>query len=178
MPHTYPEVHHEQKTPDLGNLGNIPQEYEHHQRLVTPGLALSLGDAYLKWYDIHRSELSITEELIQESRSFLQAEVQAGRLNIQNELGFVLLHRCDSVVFLFMNTWRNLNELWNIVYFKDLTNDGTFQPVLKEGHAPAFCVWEMAPIWHERQAWDRYLYSKRSEADKSAYLSDQLTSLV
>jgi len=137
---------------DLDRLGNIPADYKHHQRLVTPGPELSLSGAYLKWYDIHRSELTITPELIQESRDFLQTEADGERLNLENQLGFVLLHRCDTVVFLFVNTWRNINELWNVVYFKDLTNVVSFQPVLKEGHAPAFCIWEMAPMNWQRSS--------------------------
>jgi len=29
---------------------------------------------------------------------------------------------------------------------------------------PAFCVWELVPVWHEQQAWKRFLESARDEA--------------
>jgi len=31
-------------------------------------------------------------------------------------------------------------------------------------HKPAFCVWELMPVWHENKSWERFLVSARDEA--------------
>src|SRR5947209_1510406 len=73
----------------LGALGNVaPDGYTYRQKLVTPGQDLRLPNAYFKWYDIRLPELEITAEQDAESRAFLAAEVAAGRLMIDGELGF------------------------------------------------------------------------------------------
>lgn len=168
-----------ENVPQISQLGNVSTAYNHHLRLVTPGADLSLPRAYLKWYDIRRAEVSISPALRQESREFLAAESKAGRLALKNELGFVMLHQCDTVVFLFVDTWRNENELWKTLYYKDLVNGGGFQPHVFEGsHLPAFCVWELTAVWHEREAWSRYLFSERDDAAKYAYLNDRYSGLL
>lgn len=168
-----------ENVPQINQLGNVSTAYSHHLRLVTPGADLSLPGAYLKWYDIRRAEVSITPALRQESRDFLMAEAKAGRLALKNELGFVMLHQCDTVVFLFVDTWRNENELWKTLYYKDLVNEGGFQLFVVEGDLlPGFCVWELTAVWHEREAWSRYLFSERDAAAKYAYLNDRYSGLL
>jgi hypothetical protein len=167
-----------EELPDLGELGNIAGAYRHHQRLATPGTDISFPGVYLKWYNLRRPEVEISQELVQESRDFLQLEVENGKLRFDNQLGFVILHHCSSVVFLIVSTWHNTNELWKTLYMKDLENGGDFQLFEAEGYVPAFCVWELAPVWHESLAWSRYLYSKRNEEAKYAYLNDRLEGLV
>ncbi len=41
-------------------------------------------------------------------------------------------------------------------------------------HKPTFCVWELAPVWHEQQAWVRFLKSARDEAAAQAWLGDSI----
>ena len=36
----------------------------------------------------------------------------------------------------------------------------------------------MAPVWHEQQAWVRYLLSTRDENAKVAYVNDRFSGLV
>src|SRR5260370_37373222 len=40
--------------------------------------------------------------------------------------------------------------------------------------APTFSVWVLGALWHEQQAWTRYLYSQRDDPAKYAYAQDQL----
>lgn len=166
-----------QNIPQLDRLGNVPQEYRHGQKMTTPGADVSLPNAYLKWYNTYRPEEKISEQEVEESRAFLQDEVAQGRFNIDDQLGFVVLHRCDKVYFLIICTWRNVNELWDTVYVKDLTPGSEYKPVAIEGHKPTFCVWELAPICHEQQAWSRYLFSSRDEQAKYTYLNDRFSGL-
>jgi hypothetical protein len=45
-------------------------------------------------------------------------------------------------------------------------------------HRGTFCVWELGAVWHERQAWVRFLSSQRDEAAKLAYINDRFSGLV
>lgn len=158
-------------------MGEVTPAYQHINKLVTIGDDLSLPTAYLKWYDIRPYEVDMPPELALQSRAFLRAEAEAGRLDIDRQLGFVELHHCSSVAFLLVFTWRNENELWETAYAKDMTAPAPFHPfeARNGNHRAVNCVWELAPIWHERQAWVRFLLSPRDETAKSAYLSDRFT---
>ena len=90
-------------------------------------------------------------------------------------LGFVILHRCGAgFYFLLVSTWRNNNELWETVLYKngDAMADFALFP-RDESHKPTFCVWELAPVWHEKQAWERFLNSARDELAAQAWLEDR-----
>ena len=163
----------------LGRYGNVvPEGYVYYQKLVTPGDDLRLPRAYLKWYDIYPPEREIAPEYVRESRDFVAAEVE--RLRLSDELGFVLLHSCGPALLLMLITWRNTNELWESVYAKDLTQPGgVFTPTTFEtSHRGTYCVWELGPIWHERNAWMRYLSSSRDETAKQDYINDRFLGLV
>jgi hypothetical protein len=163
----------------LGRYGNIvPEAYSYYQKLVTPGDDLRLPHAYLKWYAIYPPDREIAAEQVRESRDFVVAEVE--RLKLRDELGFVLLHACGPELLLMLITWRNTNELWESVYAKDLTQSGgLFTPTTFEtGHRGTYCVWELGPIWHERNAWMRFLSSRRDEAAKQEYIDDRFSGLV
>lgn len=166
-----------EEIPNLSALGAITAEYQHYDKHVESGADLSLPGAYLKWYDIHRTPAGMPPALIQESRAYLLAEATTGNLRFTNQLGFIELHHCVTVAFLLVCSWNNDNELWMAQYVKDLENGGGFRPVeMREGASrPIYCVWELAPVWHERQAWRRYLCSARDEDAQRAYLADRFT---
>lgn len=165
--------------PDLSALGVITPSYQHYEKVATPGAGLSLPGAYLKWYEIRRPDVEMPLALIEESRAFLQAEAAGGRLRLNNQLGFVELHHCGSVAFLLVFTWNNDNEMWLTVYIKDLVNDSALQifEVADGCHRTICCVWELAPVWHERQAWARYLRSARDAEAKYTYLADHFSGI-
>ena len=90
-------------------------------------------------------------------------------------LGFVILHRCGKdFYFLIVSTWRNNNELWESVFYKDGDAMADFAPFPREAfHKPTFCVWEMAPVFYEQKAWERFLKSARDEAAAFTWLNDR-----
>lgn len=160
---------------DFGNV--VPEGYGYFKKLATPGEDLSLPNAYFKWYNIRPPEVEITPAQVAESRAFVSAE--APRLKFAKELGFVLLHRAGNVLLLLVTTWRNTNEIWESVYVKDLTrNEGYRLVEFEKSHRATFCVWELGPLWHERDAWVRFLSSKRDENAKRAYINDRFSGLV
>ena len=161
----------------LTSLGNVvPEGYRYEEKMITPGEDLNLPQVYLKWYDIRHPEREITPRHSAESRAFLVAEIKAGRLQFQDELGFAILHHCGSVLLLLLTTWRNTNELWEAVYMKEVSGSGGYTPVTDAGRQRGtYCVWELGAVWHERQAWVRYLRSTRDEEAKYAYLTDRFS---
>jgi hypothetical protein len=166
--------------PNLENLGNVvPDGYSYYEKVFTPAEDLSLPTAYLKWYNLYPDDAPITPEQFAESRTFLAAEVAAGRLQLEHELGFVILHRAGSVLLLMLMTWRNTNEIWESVWYKEVAATATYQPnIYPTSHRGTYCVWELGAVWHERHAWVRFLSSKRDEAAKLAYINDRFAGRV
>lgn len=166
--------------PEIADLGNVvPEGYDYYKKVITPGEDLALPNAYLKWYDLYPDDAPITREQSAEARAFLTAEAQAGHLVLNNELGFVILHRAQSVLLLLFNIWRSTNEIYEAVYMKDVPTNSAYQPIVFETSPKAtYCVWELAAVWHERNAWVRFLSSKRDDAAKLAYVNDRFVGRV
>ena len=152
----------------------VRADYLHVSKLVRPEPVIRLGEAVLKWHTIARADDPVPRELQVLARASLHAAAGSGSLDLADDLGFVILHRCgESFYFLIVSTWRNDNELWQTVWAKDGESDATFRPWPLEGtHHPTFCVWELGAVWHEQQAWSRFLRSTRGTAARDAYLRD------
>jgi hypothetical protein len=155
-------------------LSGVDADYRHVAKAVTPGELLELdGYATLKWYDIAVPAAPVPPEIRDLARECLVDEVGGGAIELEG-LGFVILHRCgEAFYFLLACTWSGNNELWETVWAKDGGDDATFRPwPLARGHHPTFCVWELGAVWHEQQAWSRFLRSGRAAQDSAAYLAD------
>jgi hypothetical protein len=141
--------------------------YRHGPKHVTPGEPLETPAALLKWYELHVADAPVPADVSAQARAAL-ATLEAGGL------GFVILHRCGrDFYFLIACTWRNENELWETVLYRDATMGG-FAPFPRDAaHKPTFCVWELAPVWHEQAAWVRFLGSARDEPAAQAWLADR-----
>jgi hypothetical protein len=159
----------------LAGLGNVSADYRHTAKQVSPADGLALPGGYLKWYDIHRDDTTVPTDTRDQARDFLRSEASAGRLDLHDELGFVILHRCgEDFYYLLACTWRNDNEMWQTGYGRQ--GDEAFALVEHDGnHRATQCVWELAATVHERLAWTRFLLSERDEPAKRAYLSDVFT---
>lgn len=148
--------------------------YRHVAKLATPGQVLAAGSSRLKWYDIARHDTPITAAVRDLARTFITSEAARGNLELDRDLGFAILHRCgagNDFYFLPVCTWRNANEMWESVYYKDAAMSA-FAPFVQSGrHKGTLCVWELGPVIHEQKAWVRFLQSPRSSADVSAYLA-------
>lgn len=157
---------------DLSAFGTV-EGYSHYPKTVTPRSPVPAGGGLLKWYDIAEEATPVTRETCALAQRFLAAETAAGRLNVKGELGFVILHRCGGDFhFLLVSSWRNANEMWETVYAKTAKAPDFSLFALPGPHRATFCVWELAAVNHERQAFSRYLYSTRDDAAKREYLTD------
>lgn len=157
---------------DISAFGNI-EGYSHHPKTVAPRLPVTAGGGLLKWYDIAHQESPVAHDTRALAQRFLAAETATGRLDLRGELGFAILHRCGGDFhFLLVSSWRNANEMWETVYAKTADQPDFSLFPLPGPHRATFCVWELAAVNHESEAFCRYLYSPRDEAAKRVYLAD------
>ena len=161
-------------------LQHVDPAYRHGPKLVTPHALLELRGARLKWYDLARAATPVPEAIGTLARDYLVAEAKAGRLELDGDIGFVVLHRCENdFYFLIVSTWRGSNELWESVYYKQNAATPGFSLFPRESrHKGTYCVWELGPVWHEQQAWVRFLTSPRAAASQQAYLDDRFSGSV
>jgi hypothetical protein len=147
--------------------------YRHLTKEATPALVLAVGAAWLKWYDVAPADEPVPAPVRALARGTLRGAVDSGAIELDEELGFAILHRCgESFYFLLVSTWRNDNELWETVWARPDDTRG-FEPWPVEGsHRPTFCVWELGVVGHERHAWSEYLRSARDGEARDAYLND------
>jgi hypothetical protein len=72
-----------------------------------------------------------------------------------------------------LNTWRNNNELWETVFYKNGNAMADFPTWPREAtHKPTYCVWELVPVWHEKESWERFLKSACDETAAQVWLRD------
>ena len=154
-------------------MNAVQAGYRHLTKAIAPAPGIELGGSALKWYDIAPADEPVPGPIRALARGSLRGAVDSGAIALDDDLGFVILHRCgESFYFLLVSTWRNDNELWETVWAKDGDASG-FHPWPLEGtHRPTFCVWELGAVWHEQQAWSRFLRSERDAEARDAYLSD------
>lgn len=166
-----------QSSARLGDPDTIPREYRHIEKSIVPGDDLLLPGAHLKWYDIHVCDRVPSAEMRHEAREFLCREVDAGRLELRDELGYAMLHLDGEGYFLLVCVWRNVNEMWQALYGRDEAGFHPYPP--KDGALkPTQNVFELDTTAHERRAWSRYLTSDRGEADEQAYIADRCRGVV
>ena len=160
-------------------MSAVQAGYRHLTKAVEPALVIALGESWLKWYDIAPSDEPVPAPIRALARGTLRGAVDSGAIELEDDLGFVILHRCgESFYFLLVSTWRNDNELWESVWAKPGDHAG-FEPWPVEGtHQPTFCVWELGAVSHERLAWSRYLGSARDDDARQTYLQDTLAGEV
>lgn len=147
----------------------IDTQYQHKYKQVLPLAPLILSGAALKWYGVYPENQPVPDDITRMAREYLMKTPLEAR-----GLGFVILHRCgEDFYFLIICTWRNSNELWETVFYKNGEAMRDFAPFPRDDvHKPTLCVWELVPVWHEQQAWVRFLTSSRNEAAGQSWLND------
>src|SRR3984893_7300184 len=155
---------------DLG----INAAYQHASKHVTPGKSLETKGAVLKWDQLAPGDRHVPDEIDRLARSYLARTVLSEPDWHLKGLGFVILHRCgNDFYFLIVNTWRGNNEVWETVFYKDGEAMADFSLWPRDGmHKPTYCVWELAPVWHEKESWERFLMSARDETAAQVWQRD------
>ena len=154
--------------------------YQQYSKQVSIAPLVEVSGGCLKWYDIAVADAPVPDSIRTLATSFLTREADSGRLELDGDVGFVVLHRCgDDFYFLLVSTWRGSNEMWESLYAKQNDAQDDFAVFPRPGrHQPTYCVWELGAVWHEQQAWLRFLQSPRTAEDLVAYEADQFTGPV
>lgn len=87
-------------------------------------------------------------------------------------LGFVIVHEGTDGVYLLLDAWADDNLLRHHVWRAPHHAPTAFASLA--GSDIMACVWELAVIEHERQAWLKWMFGARSDARPTAYLADVL----
>ena len=151
----------------------VSPAYRHYEKKVYGHGAIQSSNGRLKWYDITRGKQPIEQSIRELAQDFLIRQAAITGIPSAQELGFIFLHRCGSgFYFLGLCTWRGNNELWKTIYYLDTgkMEDFALFPQDKT-HKDTFCVWELAVVSHETQAWTTYLRSVRTDRDADTYLT-------
>jgi hypothetical protein len=161
----------------FGNV--VPDGYGYQKKQITHTEPLRLPTAWLKWYDIFPASDPVTPDQRDEARAFVSAEAASDRVDLEHDLGFVILHRAGSVLLLLLTTWRRTNEMFESVYVKRVDAAAGYAPVPQESnHKATYCVWELGAVWHERNAWVQFLSSPRDDSAKLAYVEDCFSGMI
>lgn len=154
----------------LGAAVGVAPTYGHVPKQVSPGDPLALPLALLKWYEVHPVDRPVPQEIARLARDAFDH----GALSVTG-LGFVVLHRCgEGFYFLIACVWKNENELWQTVWYKDGDAMAEFAEFPRNAaHLPTFCVWEFVPVWSEQQSWVRFLLSERNEDAARRWLQER-----
>lgn len=151
----------------------VSPAYSHYEKVIRCNGVIDPTIGRLKWYDINRSDQPFEQAIRDLARSFVSRKLTSDGSPSAQELGFVLLHRCgEGFYFLGLCTWRENNELWKTNFFLEADTMGDFALFPQdEPHKDTFCVWELAVVCHETQAWTTYLISNRTDQDADRYLT-------
>lgn len=157
-------------------ITTVDTAYCHSEKTVIPHGVSGPNNSRIKWYDIARPDQPIGPSVRNLARKFIDDQAAETGIPKNNELGFILLHRCgEGFYFLMLCTWREANELWKTVYYFDAGKMENFALFSQEDpHKGTFCVWEMSVVTHETLAWTQYLMSPRKQKDEEAYLRSLL----
>src|SRR5687768_16079795 len=112
----------------------VDPSYRHKPKYVTPGPPLVLSNSLLKWYALAAPDRPVPDSIAGLARSQLASTPLEAR-----GLGLVVLHRCgEDFYFLLICTWRNENELWETVWYKNGDAMAEFALFAREDeHKPA-----------------------------------------
>ncbi len=92
------------------------------------------------------------------------------------KIATLIIHEGREGVFTLLNWWIDENMLQNHVYFSTYDKPEHFEYFSDRGIM--CCVWELAVMWFERNAWIKHVLSKNSKPDFTAYLNETFNAEV
>lgn len=122
----------------------------------------------LKIYGIAAEGKEVTETMITDARAFVSAEVPplVAAEGEDNGLGFVIIHPGDLGISVAAHWWIQGSVLCQHIHRRLW---GAEKPMDTDARPVIACVWELALINAEQEAWRRTMMT--AAPDPSAYLS-------
>jgi hypothetical protein len=137
-------------------------------------LGLLSGDGWrLKTYGIAYERPAPRPELV-EAASKAVAEVlpMPADGDGRHGVGFVGVHDGRGHCFVFVDWWADENELHHHVFISPSDDPETLEDMTGSGLSA--CVWDLAVIGFERDAWVRTVLANPDGPDVDAYLAERL----
>jgi hypothetical protein len=92
------------------------------------------------------------------------------------QVATLILHEGKEGCFAIINWWIDENMLQQFVYLASYNNPSHFEIYSDKGIIT--CVWEMAVLWFERNAWVEHVLKKAPDPDFDSYLQQHLNADV
>lgn len=130
-------------------------------------------DWYIKIYSISIKSEKVSAQNLQKCKNEILKWLKNSEFyDLETyKIATLIIHEGREGCFAIINWWIDENMLQNFVYMlKENTND--FQPFSHKGIIT--CVWEMAVLWHERNAWVKHILMQNENPDITSYLNEQL----
>jgi hypothetical protein len=162
----------------LDRIGDVPSRYVHHDRRVEPRDPLIGSTSILKWYNVYDLADVVPDGLESMSRSKTRELLESGVVQPEYGMGLVILHHSSANDFLMVGGWRGHQEYWHSVFLRAANSNEPWVQVELGAFAPIMCVWEMSPVWHERNSWVTYLKSGRTLEDRQSWLDDRMSAVL
>lgn len=121
-----------------------------------------------KVYDLLANGKTVDAALVATAKRFVKDEVldRVVTLGASNRLGFIIIHPGDLGVSISAHWWAQGSVLCQHIYRKHYDEREPLDTVTRPVVA---CVWELALINAEREAWQQYMMN--ANPDPSAYLA-------
>ena len=88
----------------------------------------------------------------------------------------LILHECKEGCFAIINWWIDDNMMQHFVYLTSPHRPVDFKIYSDSGIVT--CVWELAVLWHERNAWIEHVLKQSDHPDFEKYFEQQLNEYV
>ncbi len=149
----------------------------YEQRQVRFLELMTVGDWHIKLYSITSKKETLSETYIEKVKKELPTWLSLSETNFLEKyhIGTLLLHECKEGCFAVINWWVDENMLQHYVFLAQGESDSFH---LYSTNGIVTCVWELAVIGFERNAWVKHVLLKNNEPDFTSYLNERLNAIV
>ena len=129
-----------------------------------------IGSLRFKVYGLLARDREVTGEALSLAEEFLAQEVleRVSAMGESNDLGFVIIHPGDTGLSIAAHWWAQGSVLCQHIYRRQYAETEPMDTVARPVVA---CVWELALINAEQEAWRRSMMT--NEPDQAAYLKSR-----
>lgn len=136
----------------LERIGDVPMMYVHHDRRVEPSDPLPTETGLFKWQNGFAEADPVTANPEGSARTEAVRFLDSGVALAQYGMGLMVPHHSTEQNFLLIGSWRGHQEFWQHALFRAVNSVGAWTVTELGTMSPIACLWEMSPIWHERNA--------------------------
>lgn len=130
----------------------------------------------IKAYSISAKHKLVPNELVDLAQGRLTEWLRKSTDYSNYKVAILIIHEGVDGIFTLLNWWIDENTIQNQVFFSSYDEPGTYKGLSKDGIVA--CVWELAVLWHERNAWIKHILKKNDQPDWEGYVNDFLSADV